>query len=156
MAYLASYADALWACHEFLPHERVRGGGEEFVTSPKSVCVGGYGLLGTSCSIDLQSQLRRDFFRSFRDSFGKSRTVSDIGVFLKNVSVKSSNIHSIPGLYFHLVLFEKNGRTKHARPPFHCNFECFLRNNLIAQGGELAYFCTKDAIFNFPLRITGL
>ena len=34
---VASYADALWACHEFLPHVE-----EEFVTIPKSVCVGGY------------------------------------------------------------------------------------------------------------------
>ena len=36
---LASYADALWARHAiFLPHV----GEEDCVTSPKSVCVGGY------------------------------------------------------------------------------------------------------------------
>ena len=41
---VASYADALWACHEFLPLNSLKQTfvGEEFVTSPKSVCVGGY------------------------------------------------------------------------------------------------------------------
>jgi len=40
MLQLASYADALWARHAiFLPHEEEE---EYCVTSPKSVCVGGY------------------------------------------------------------------------------------------------------------------
>ena len=40
MVILASYADILWARHAiFLPHV----GEEDCVTSPKNVCVGGYG-----------------------------------------------------------------------------------------------------------------
>ena len=52
MVMLASYADILWARHAiFLPHV----GEEDCVTSPKNVCVGGYGDASSATVRDLVS-----------------------------------------------------------------------------------------------------
>ena len=47
---LASYAEAVWDCDGFLP---------QFVTSPKSVCVGRYGVpRSLNCALCLFNRLR--------------------------------------------------------------------------------------------------